>query len=113
MQDITKRKIIEQELINSEKHNRNLFNQTTVGLTLAQMGGSIEDVNETYAKIIGYTVEEVKLLNYWDITPGKYYKIDKQKQEDLKTHGRYFAFEKELIHKKGHLVPVRSSGVLI
>jgi len=113
VQDISKRKIIEEELIQSEKHSRNTFNQSTVGLVLAQMDGTLVDVNEAYASIIGYSLEESKQLTYWEITPPQYRDMEMEKLEELKATGRYVSYEKEYINKKGELVPVRLSGIII
>lgn len=113
IQDITDRKKAEEELRQSEKHSRNLFDQSTVGLVLAKMDGTLVDVNETYANIIGYTVEEAKQLTYWEITPEQYNLIEKEKLKELEEHGRYSAYEKEYMHKNGQLIPVKMSGIIL
>jgi PAS domain S-box-containing protein len=77
------------------------------------MNGELVDVNPAYARIIGRTVEETKKLTYWDITPESY-RADEQRQlEQLKKNGQYGPFEKEYIHKDGHLVPVSLKGQLL
>lgn len=100
-------------LSESEKYNRMLFEQSVIGLALTSLNGTLIDINSTFAKIIGRTVGEAKKLTYWDITPEKY-KDQEQKQLDLLTKtGRYGPYEKEYIHKEGHLVPVRLQGLII
>ncbi|MEO6253424.1 MAG: PAS domain S-box protein [Ferruginibacter sp.] len=109
-QDITERKLSEEKLNQSEKYSRNLFEQTEIGLALARMDGTLVDVNEAYAKIIGRTIEETLKLTYWEVTPEKYHDQEDKVLEGLKDTGKFINYEKEYIHKNGNLVPVRLSG---
>ncbi|MEO7044053.1 MAG: PAS domain S-box protein, partial [Ferruginibacter sp.] len=111
--NITDRKIAEQRSIQSEKESRDLFEQSIVGLALARMDGTLVDVNEAYAKIIGRTVEETKQLTYWEITPEKYLEQENELLKELNKTGKFTNYEKEYIHKSGDLVPVRLSGNII
>jgi PAS domain S-box-containing protein len=111
--DITERKKAEEALIESEQYNRNLFNQSPVGLALSRMDGTLEDVNETYAKITGHTIEECKTMSYYEITPDKYSRQEINILKELELTGRYGPYEKEYIHKDGHLVPVTLSGTIL
>jgi PAS domain S-box-containing protein len=111
--DITGRKNTEEKVIQSEKHSRNLFEQSIVGLALSRMDGTLADVNEAYAKIIGRTIEETMKLTYWEITPEKYIERENEILKELSNTGKFINYEKEYIHKDGHLVPVRLSGNII
>ncbi|NJD21115.1 MAG: PAS domain S-box protein, partial [Melioribacter sp.] len=113
MRDITDRKHIEDTLRISERYNRTLFNQSVIGLALTKMDGKLVDVNPVFAKIIGRTTEETLNLSYWDITPEKYSDQEQKQLEALNSTGRYGPFEKEYIHKDGHLVPVLLQGLII
>ncbi|MBA4313674.1 MAG: PAS domain-containing sensor histidine kinase, partial [Chlorobiaceae bacterium] len=97
----------EGNLRKSEAYNRLLFNLSPIGLALCKMDGSLVDVNPSYAKIIGRTIEETLKLTYWDITPKKYEEQEKRQLKSLEETGSYGPYEKEYIHKDGHLVPVR------
>ncbi len=108
--DITERKKADEKLIQSEKHSRNLFEQTVIGLALARMDGTLADVNEGFTKIIGRTIEETLKLTYWEITPEKYHDQENKVLEELMGTGKFINYEKEYIHKNGNLVPVRLSG---
>ncbi|GMR20621.1 MAG: hypothetical protein BMS9Abin36_1217 [Gammaproteobacteria bacterium] len=112
--DITKLKQAEEALQESERYNRMLFEQSSIGLALCRMNGELVDINPAYAQIIGRSMDETLELTYWDITPKKKYAEDEQRQlEGLNTTGRYGPYEKEYIHKDGHLVPVRLQGLLL
>ncbi len=113
MSDITERKLAERALLESERYNRSLFQESPIGLALARMDGKLVDINPAYAKIIGRTIEETLELSYWDITPEKYAAQEQEQLRLLQTTGRYGPYEKEYIHKDGHLVPVLLSGLII
>ncbi|MFZ3209168.1 MAG: PAS domain S-box protein, partial [Geobacteraceae bacterium] len=100
-------------LCDSETYNRMLFNQSPIGLALAGLDGKLVDINAAYAGIIGITIAETLSLAYWDITPEKYAEQEQEQLAELKATGVYGPYEKEYIHKDGHLVPVRLRGLLI
>jgi PAS domain-containing protein len=56
--DITERKKAEQTFRDTNLYNRLLFDRSPIGLALCRMDGSLVDVNEAYAKMIGYTRDE-------------------------------------------------------
>lgn len=103
----------EHTLSEKEEYNRALFRESTIGLALSTMDGKLIDVNLAFAAIIGRTLDESKELTYWQITPEKFLEQDAQVQENLKLTGQYGPYEKEYIHKDGHLVPVNLHGKII
>lgn len=100
-------------LDDSIRYNRLLFEESPIGLALCRVNGELVDVNPAYARIIGRTVEETLSLSCWDITPQKYAEAEKYQLENLYQFGRYGPYEKEYIHKDGHLIPVQLSGILL
>lgn len=113
VQDITERKEAEEKLIESEVYNRTLFDQSPIGLALTTMNGKLVDVNQAFANIIGRSIDETLQLSYWDITPKKYAVQEQQQLDLLDKKGHYGPYEKEYIHKDGHLIPVRLQGLII
>jgi PAS domain S-box-containing protein len=111
--DITERKSAEEDLRNSEAYNRMLFDMSPIGLAVAKIDGKLVDINSAFANIIGRTVDECLNLTYWEMTPEKYSLLEQQHLASLKATGIYGPYEKEYLHKDGHLVPVRLQGVLI
>ena len=111
--DVTEFKLATQALEKSEKYNRMLFENTPIGLALASMSGQFIDINSAFAMIIGYTPEEAMHLNNFDITPQKYKDSDHQQINALEKTGYYGPYEKEYIHKNGHLVQVKLSGMIL
>ena len=111
--DITGQKMAEQELRESQQYNRMLFELSPIGLALCRMDGSLVDVNPAFAAIIGRTIEEALKLSYWDLTPEQYTALEQAQLESLEKTGRYGPYEKKYIHRDGHLVPVRLSGLTV
>jgi len=111
--EIEERRRVEDELRRSEKYNRMLFEESSIGLLLCKMNGDFVDVNSACASIIGRTVDETLSLTYWDITPEKYAIQEQEQLDALAKTGRYGPYEKEYIHVDGHLVPVRLSGLIL
>lgn len=114
IQDITERKLAEEALRASEQYRRTLIEEALIGLVLIdKMGGFIE-VNSAFAKMIGYTPEEViDHLSCLEITPTEYFEEDKRQIQQLRESKRFGPYEKEYIHKNGQRIPVRVSGLLI
>jgi PAS domain S-box-containing protein len=108
--NITERKKAEIKLSESEKYNRNLFTQSPVGLVLSKLDGSLVDVNEAFAHIIGYSIEECKHLNVIKLTTEKFQSLEMKILKELEHKKNFNAFEKEYLHKNGHTVPVNITG---
>jgi PAS domain S-box-containing protein len=111
--EILEYKRSEDSLRKSETYSRMLFDSSPVGLALCRMDGSLVDVNRAYANIIGRTIEETLKLTYWDITPEKYSAQEAEQLKILLETGHYGKYEKEYIHKDGHLVPVVLQGLFL
>ncbi|MGF7141537.1 PAS domain-containing sensor histidine kinase [Roseimarinus sediminis] len=110
--DVSEQVEAEEALKESQNYNRTLFEQSPIGLALTSMDGKLIDVNPAFAAIVGRSIENVKILSYWDITPEKYAEQERKQLELLEKTGRYGPYEKEYIHKQGHLVPVRLQGLI-
>jgi PAS domain S-box-containing protein len=112
-QDISDRKRAEAALAASEAFNRQLVEEFPVGLASCRMDGQLVYVNSAFAKILGRTVEETLSLTYWDITPIEYAEQEAEQLQFLQQHKRYGPYEKEYLHRDGHLVPVLLTGLII
>ena len=92
---------------------RVLFEASTMGLAVSLTDGTIVEVNPSFASILGRTVDECRGLSFWEITPKAYAGQQREQLDSLERTGRYGPFEKEYVHKDGHHVPVRLSGVIM
>nr|WP_274620464.1 EAL domain-containing protein [Colwellia maritima] len=97
----------------SKDKYRAMFETALVGMALNDKEGKLVEVNQAYLDIIGYTYEEAYNLTYWDLTPKSYEEQEDFQLKSLTEKGRYGPYEKEYIHKDGHLVPVLLNGVQV
>lgn len=104
---------IESDLRATESRQRMLFEQLPIGLALCRLNGDLIDVNPAFAQLLGRTVEETLQLTYWAITPTSYEQSEKELLTEINESGRFGPYEKEYIHRDGHLVPVRLNGILV
>ena len=100
-------------LYDSENYNRTLFELSPIGLALCRMDGTLVDINQSFADIIGRSIEQTKSLSYWDITPKDYAEEEQRQLEDLEARGQYGPYEKEYLHKDGTRVPVSLLGQIV
>jgi PAS domain S-box-containing protein len=104
--DITKRKQAEEALRLSEERFRIIFEQAAVGVAqIVSRTGNFMRINQKYADIIGYTVEELEHLTFQEIT----HPFDLQRDLDnmqrlLDGEIREFSMEKRYYHKNGSIV---------
>ena len=111
-QDISLRKRAERALRESEEKFKALFEFSPLGMARVSWEGQFLQVNDSFARMIGRTVEETLTLSYWDVTPRKYEAQELEILETVKRNGTFGPFEKEYIHRDGHLVPIVLSGML-
>lgn len=112
--DITERKAHLQALADSEQRFRALFHDAPVGHAVNRLAdGWFLEVNGAFAAIVGYTIDELNALSYWDLTPQEYEAREAEQLQALKTTSRYGPYEKEYLRKDGTRVPVRLNGSLI
>lgn len=112
--EIKSGKNAEKALLDEKEHKyRAMFESALVGVALNNKEGKLIEVNQAYLDIIGYTHDEVYQLTYWDITPEQYKDAEAFQLQSLNEKGRYGPYEKEYIHKNGHLVPVLLNGVRV
>lgn len=112
-EDVSQPQEAERALRESEEKFKALFAFSPLGMARVSWDGCLLQVNESFARMIGRTPEETTRLSYWDITPRKYDEQEKLILELVREHGRFGPFEKEYIHKDGHLVPIVINGMLI
>lgn len=102
------------KLEEGQKFFTSFFAESPIGLNLCQLDGLWIESNQSFLNMIGYTSAETDGgITYWDLTPKKYMEQERAQLEALEKTGRYGPYEKEFIHKDGHLVPVRLNGFII
>jgi diguanylate cyclase (GGDEF)-like protein/PAS domain S-box-containing protein len=111
--DVTERMQSERVLRMSEEKLRTLFEMSPLGIARNAMDGTFIEANAAFLKIVGYSIEELNRLTYWDLTPKEYEDMEARQLESLEKTSRYGPYEKEYIDSKGRRVPVQLIGMLI
>lgn len=111
--DVTEERMVEERLREREDTLKSLYQLSPLGIALTNMGGQFLDFNPAFLKLFGYEGEELKSLDYWDVTPREYEQQEILQLESIACSGAYGPYEKEYIRKDGSRVPVRLNGVII
>lgn len=112
--DITERKIAEMSMRKSEKKYRELYENLRDAAAAADMSGRITECNTEFLEMLGYTREEIFQLTVKDITPQKWWAEESRiMRSQVMVNGYSEVFEKEYVHKDGHLVPVELRAYLL
>jgi PAS domain S-box-containing protein len=107
-------KEVYQNVLNSERDVRYLFDSAVIGLALWRLEGSFILVNAAFAQITGYSVPEMLKLNYWNLLVREDSHLLEQSQLGILIHGeRYGPVEKRYWHQDGYEVPVRISALIL
>ncbi|MRR22885.1 PAS domain S-box protein, partial [bacterium] len=102
--DITSLRQYERTIRESEKQFRNLFDNSPLGNSIADIEGNIY-VNRSFCDMLGYTPEEMNNKNWREITHPDDILFNEQVNKMLLDgiHNRY-RFEKRYLHRQGGLV---------
>ncbi|MBF0271585.1 MAG: response regulator [Magnetococcales bacterium] len=64
--DITQRRLAEQALMEEMTRRRTLFERSRDGLCVIEIDGQVCEANATFARMLGYSKEEMTTLHIWD-----------------------------------------------
>ncbi|MES0490767.1 MAG: PAS domain S-box protein [Leptospirales bacterium] len=94
--DITLRKTIENKIENRKDQYKTIVETSPDGYLLLATDGKIQDTNEAYAKLSGYSQKKLKTMNYFDLAMGK--------KGDIPENSLFNNFHKT---KSGDIIPVK------
>jgi PAS domain S-box-containing protein len=98
----------------SEKQYRELLGTLRDGFAVINLEGQITDCNAAFEAISGYTLEELKAMTLFDLTPEKWHAMETQiLEEQVMTRGYSDLYQKEYIHKDGTIFPVELAVYLV
>jgi PAS domain S-box-containing protein len=103
---VNERQQIEHALNASEERFRMLFTQSPVGIGLIDsITGTIYQVNQKYADIVGFTIDEIKHMDWMQITHPDDIQADLDKMALMNTgEVNEFTLEKRLIHANKSII---------
>ncbi|WP_296948915.1 PAS domain S-box protein [uncultured Massilia sp.] len=88
----------------------------TVGVMYFDLDGTVHDVNEAFARMSGYTCQELNALPHWrDLTPPEFWCVTERALRDLAEGGTTAPYTKQMLRKDGSrwwglFAPARISG---
>ena len=110
--DITERKQAEEVLRRSEERFRILFDRANDGILLLASDGRLISVNQSFARMHGYSIAEMSQMNLKDLdTPDTLQKAPERFARLMA--GETLTFEVEHYHKNGHVFPLEVSAGLV
>jgi PAS domain S-box-containing protein len=111
---ITEQKLTLLELAASETRLRSLFDLSPLGIALNDFEtGVFIEANNALLAIVGRDRNELRKLNYFDVTPREYVRDESLIRKTLEESGRYGPYEKEYLRKDGSRVPVLLTGMMV
>jgi len=113
-EDITERKQVEVDLKRSQKKYFDLFNKTQDGFAILKGTGEILEPNPAFLKMVGYSIEELESITFWDLTPEKWINLEKTiHAKALLERGYTDLYEKEYMRKDGTVFPIQVRAFLL
>lgn len=111
VQDVTLRRKTEQRIRKNEALLSQLFANSPIAIVRLNKKNYIEDVNQSFEQLFGYTLEEAKGKNIDHLIVPEYLK-EQATNISTNTHaGEPNQAEAIRIHKNGHEIPVLLAGV--
>ena len=106
--DVTARITADEAVRRSDARFRKLVQSSLIGVMVARLDGSIVEANDAFLAIVGYSRGELEQgFVRWDaLTPEQHRAGDQKAIAQLHATGTCLPWEKEYVHKQGHLVPI-------
>ena len=103
--DVTESYKMWEELVESENRFRQIYEHLPTGVVRVSLDFVIENANEAYCNMLGYTEAELMGMHLRDITHPEVLEENLRKQS-LLAEGKidHYRMEKKFIHKSGHIV---------
>ncbi len=112
--DSTERKRAEEALRESESKYRRLHESMRDAFVRVDMAGGIQEFNQVYQMMLGYSEEELRQLTYQGLTPEKWRDFEAGiVEKQILARGYSEIYEKEYRRKDGSICPVELRTILM
>ena len=106
---LARRRKIEATMRENEERSNALFHQSSDGIFLLSSDGILLDVNESYARMHGYRVEEMLGMSLRDFDTSQTAEMAPDRMRRLLA-GETLIFEVDHFHRDGHVFPLEVSA---
>ncbi|WPU65459.1 PAS domain S-box protein [Peredibacter starrii] len=114
IKDVTEKKLIEDARQEGERKFKAIFDQVGIGIIQTTPIGDFITVNEQFARMIGYSIEELKRMNFADITyPEDINKSLNERDKMLNQKTNQSEIEKRYVKKDGSIFWARLTVSLL
>ncbi|MEI6261815.1 MAG: CHASE domain-containing protein, partial [Deltaproteobacteria bacterium] len=96
-------------LSESELRYRTLFTRASIGILILSMDGKVIETNELFARMHGYSVEEMLSMNLKDLDTPENFQLAPERFRRILA-GDNLTFEVEHYHKDRHIFPLEVSA---
>lgn len=110
--DISDRKKVEEAVRESEHRYRTLFEKASEGILYLSSTGAIVAVNDSFARMHGYTQDEMLSMNLKDLDTPETSRMAPERLQRIMA-GERLQFEVEHYHKAGHMISLDVAACLI
>ncbi len=112
--DITAYKRTSEALNQSEARFKTIFDKAGIGILIKDINGKMLDCNPAFHSMLGYTIDELKQLDYLEITHPLDKKLSRKLFNELVNGKRKSYFiEKRYLHKDGQSIWARLTASLV
>jgi PAS domain S-box-containing protein len=112
--DLEERKRAEDALRKSEERWRSVFENSAIGVALTDLNGRFLATNHVFQAMVGYTEEELRAVNFLEVTHEDYREANRALITELvEGKRRQFQIEKKYRRKDGSLIWVSNNVSLV
>jgi two-component system, cell cycle sensor histidine kinase and response regulator CckA len=107
-QEIDEHTRVRRRLLASEARFRGIFESDMVGIVFWGANGEIDDANDTFLEMVGYTRVDLNegRIDWKRMTPEEHLPKDEAALAEIASYGRCRPFEKEYFRKDGSRLPI-------
>lgn len=114
VRDITSRKDAENALRRSEEKYRELYQRLRDGWVAVDMEGRFTEFNRAFLDMLGYSAEELRQMDYYQVTPERWLQFeDELVRDQVIPRGYSDVYEKEYRRKDGTVFPVELQAYVL
>ncbi|MGD0817145.1 MAG: PAS domain S-box protein [Methanomassiliicoccales archaeon] len=99
--DVTEKRKMEDNVAESERRFRTLFQNTQLAITISGMDGKIVETNEQFSRMMGYSSDELKGKNIYELQTPRIIAEDSELVNALLKHVDSANFDRHWVRKDG------------